>query len=128
LVAVSGGALLSSVLKATFNRPRPDVVAHLVQVSSASFPSGHSLISAVIYPTLGAVLASLSVQRRTKIYFILSAFVLMVLIGLSRMYLGVHYPSDVLAGWTVGLAWSLACWLVSTVLQRRGKMHGEHID
>jgi undecaprenyl-diphosphatase len=128
LVAVIGGALLSTVLKLTFGRPRPDVVAHLVHVSSASFPSGHSLISAVIYPTLGAMLASLSVNRRTKIYYLACAFVLMLLVGISRMYLGVHYPSDVLGGWALGLAWSLACWVGSEMLQRRGALRGEHID
>jgi undecaprenyl-diphosphatase len=128
VVLVVGGSLLSAAMKLTFKRPRPDVVAHLVHVSSPSFPSGHSLISAVIYPTLGALLSSLSVHRRTKVYYLTSALILTLLVGMSRMYLGVHYPSDVLAGWVLGLAWSLACWLGSEVLQRRGALRGEHID
>jgi undecaprenyl-diphosphatase len=128
LVAIAGGALLSTVLKLTFNRPRPDIVAHLVRVSSTSFPSGHSLIAAVFYPTLGAMLASLAVTRRTKIYYLASALLIMLLVGASRMYLGVHYPSDVLAGWSLGLAWSLVCWVGSELLQRRGALHGEHIE
>jgi undecaprenyl-diphosphatase len=128
LVAIAGGTLSSTVLKLTFNRPRPDVVAHLVHVSSTSFPSGHSLIAAVIYPTLGALLASLSVNRRTKLYYLLSAVFIMLLVGASRMYLGVHYPSDVLAGLSLGLAWSLLCWVGSELLQRRGALHGEHLE
>lgn len=123
-----GGWLLSWSFKRAFARPRPDFLSHLVEVSSSSFPSGHSLISAVMYPTLGAMLASLSVHRRTKIYYLSSALLMMLLVGFSRMYLGVHYPSDVLAGWALGLAWALACWLASELLQRRGALHGEHID
>jgi undecaprenyl-diphosphatase len=128
LVAVAGGGLLSTLLKLTFARPRPDFVQHMVEVSSASFPSGHSLISAVVYPTLGALLASLSPTRTAKVYYLASAFLLMVLVGVSRMYLGVHYPSDVLAGWALGLAWALACWVGSQMLQRRGKLHGEQLE
>jgi undecaprenyl-diphosphatase len=128
LVAVVGGGLLSVGLKLTFARPRPDFVQHMVEVSSASFPSGHSLISAVVYPTLGALLASLSPTRTAKVYYLTTAFLLMVLVGVSRMYLGVHYPTDVLAGWALGLAWALACWVGSEMLQRRGKLHGEQLD
>ena len=128
VVAVVGGALLSTGLKLTFARPRPDFVQHMVEVSSASFPSGHSLISAVIYPTLGALLASLSPARTAKVYYLGAAFLLMLLVGFSRMYLGVHYPSDVLAGWSLGLAWALACWVGSEMLQRRGKLHGEQLE
>ncbi len=128
LVAVVGGGLLSTLLKLTFARPRPDFVQHMVEVSSASFPSGHSLISAVIYPTLGALLASLSPTRTAKVYYLATAFFLMLLVGFSRMYLGVHYPSDVLAGWSLGLAWALACWVGSEMLQRRGKLHGEQLE
>lgn len=128
LVAVVGGALISYGLKLTFARPRPDFVEHMVEVSSASFPSGHSLISAVIYPTLGALLASLSPTRTAKVYYLVTAFLLMLLVGASRMYLGVHYPSDVLGGWALGLAWALACWVGSEMLQRRGKLHGERLE
>ena len=85
-------------------RERPDVTLHLVTVHSPSFPSGHAMLSAVVYLTLGALLAQVVPRRADKMYFIIVAFVLTLLVGLSRVYLGVHYPTDVLAGWSVGLA------------------------
>jgi undecaprenyl-diphosphatase len=120
LVATLGGLLLSTVLKDLFDRPRPAVVPHLSYVNSASFPSGHSMLSAVIYLTLGSLLARLVVQRRLKAYFLGVALLLCFLVGVSRVYLGVHYPTDVLAGWSAGLAWALLCGLVARWLQQRG--------
>jgi undecaprenyl-diphosphatase len=119
LVAVVGGGLLSDGLKALFARPRPDIVPHLAQVSSASFPSGHSMLSAVVYLTLGALLARLVRQRSLKLYFLTMAVLLTLLVGFTRVYLGVHYPTDVLGGWTAGLAWAILCWLAARALQRR---------
>jgi undecaprenyl-diphosphatase len=120
LIATGGGQLLSWLLKDWFDRPRPELVAHLVQVSSPSFPSGHALMSAVVYLTLGALLARLADQRRVKLYFLAVAALLTLLVGLSRVYLGVHYPTDVLAGWSAGLVWATLCWLAARSLQRRG--------
>jgi undecaprenyl-diphosphatase len=120
LVATLGGTLLSFTLKFFFGRERPDVTLHLVTVHSASFPSGHAMLSAVVYLTLGALLAQVVPRRADKMYFIIVAFVLTLLVGLSRVYLGVHYPTDVLAGWSVGLAWALGCWVVARYLRRRG--------
>lgn len=122
LVALSatGGALLSAFLKWLYGRPRPDLVAHLAEVSSASFPSGHAMLAAVIYLTLGALLASVLPQQRLRIYVFVVAFALTIVVGVSRVYLGVHWPTDVLAGWCVGAAWAMLCWLVSEWLQRRG--------
>jgi undecaprenyl-diphosphatase len=124
LAAAGGGSLLNFALKSFFDRPRPDVVMHLVGVSSASFPSGHALLSATIYLTLGALLARVQPDRRLKIYLAAVAACLTVVIGLSRVYLGVHWPSDVLAGWCVGSAWAMLCWLIAGWLQRRGAVEG----
>lgn len=120
LIATLGGALLSFMLKSFFGRERPDAILHLVTVHSASFPSGHAMLSAVVYLTLGALLAQVVPGRADKMYFLIVALVLTLLIGLSRVYLGVHYPTDVLAGWSVGLAWALLCWVVARYLRRRG--------
>ncbi len=120
LVATVGGSLLSTALKELYSRPRPDVVPHLAYVTSSSFPSGHAMLSAVVYLTLGALLARLVEGRWTKRYFIGVAALLTILIGVSRVYLGVHYPTDVVAGWAAGVAWAVFCWLLARYLQRRG--------
>lgn len=120
LAATVGGGALSLVLKGTFARPRPDLVPHLSLVSTSSFPSGHAMLSAVVYLTLGALLARLVAGLWAKLYFAGVAAVLTGLVGASRVYLGVHYPADVAAGWAAGLAWAVACWLAARYLQRRG--------
>lgn len=122
VVATLGGYALSATLKNAFGRERPDVVPHLSHVTSESFPSGHSMLASVVYLTLGALLAQVAVRRREKIYFIQVALLLSAMIGVSRVLLGVHYPTDVLAGWGAGTAWALFCWSVAYWLQRRGKI------
>ncbi len=112
LVAVGGGQILSSLLKLGIDRPRPDLVSHLVNVQTLSFPSGHAMMSAVTYLTLGAMLAGIVPGRATRIYVLCVAILLTLLVGVSRVYLGVHWPSDVLAGWCAGFAWATLCWLV----------------
>jgi undecaprenyl-diphosphatase len=118
-VAVAGGQVLSSLLKAGIDRPRPDLVSHLVNETSFSFPSGHAMLSAVTYLTLGSLAARFLHGRTTKIFVLCLAVLTTVLVGISRVYLGVHWPSDVLAGWCAGFAWAMLCWLVARVLQRR---------
>ena len=125
LVATIGGHLLNDFLKETFARPRPVAALHLTEVRSLSFPSGHAMESAIIYLTLAALLARLVRTRMLKLYFIGLAFFLTLVVGASRVYLGVHYPSDVLAGWTAGLAWSLLCWTAARYLQKRGAVEPE---
>jgi len=122
LVAVVGGVILGDLLKALYDRPRPDVVPHLVEVLSESFPSGHTTMAAVVYPTLGAMLSRVVSRVRTRIYLLVLSAVLACLVGMSRMYLGVHYPTDVLAGLTVGFAWALGCWLTVRWLQKRRRV------
>jgi undecaprenyl-diphosphatase len=119
LVSVAGGTILSTALKMGFNRPRPDL-AHASHLFTASFPSGHAMLSAVTYLTLGALLAQFTTDRRIKVYFLAVAIFLTTLVGISRLYLGVHYPTDVLAGWCVGSAWALLCTTIANWLQRRG--------
>ncbi|MGZ8216644.1 phosphatase PAP2 family protein [Methylomagnum sp.] len=121
-VAVSGGLLLGNALKVGFDRPRPDLVPHGDYVTTASFPSGHSMLATVTYLTLGALLARITPDRRTKLYVLVVAIALSFLIGLSRVYLGVHWPSDVVAGWMAGAAWALLWWLVARWLQRRRRL------
>ena len=119
--SVLGGTLLSTVLKMGYNRPRPDLT-HMSQQFTASFPSGHAMLSAVTFLTLGALLARLAPTRAQRIFSITAAVFLTLLVGSSRLYMGVHYPSDVLAGWSLGAAWALLCSLAAAVLQRRGEV------
>ena len=119
LGATLGGLVLSLLLKEGFARPRPDVVPHLTKTLTASFPSGHAMLSAVVYLTLGLQLSALVPRRRLKVYVLAIALLLTLIIGLSRVYLGVHYPTDVLAGWAAGLAWAVASALVAHALRRR---------
>jgi undecaprenyl-diphosphatase len=125
LISVVGGVFVSQGLKFAFARPRPDLVPHGTEVFSASFPSGHSMMAAVVYLTLGALLARTQSSRSVKAYILAVAVVLTVLVGVSRVYLGVHWPTDVLAGWTLGGAWAFACWLVMLWLQARGEVEDE---
>jgi undecaprenyl-diphosphatase len=109
---VVAGTLISNALKAFFDRPRPDLTG-IVHVATASFPSGHAAISAVTYLSLGVVLARASDKRRLKVFYIVAAIFLTAIVGLSRLYLGVHYPTDVAAGWALGSAWAILCALAT---------------
>jgi undecaprenyl-diphosphatase len=120
--ATIGGALLSISLKSVFGRERPTVVPHLMVETSLSFPSGHSMLSSVVYFTLGAALAATVKRRREKTFFVLAAAFLSFVVGVSRVYMGVHYPTDVLAGWAAGTAWALLCGTLAWWLQRRGSL------
>lgn len=105
------GWMLSQITKLIFARPRPDVVPHNAEVFSASFPSGHAMVSAVVYLTLAAVLARTTDNPRIKLYVMSLAVLTTAAVGFSRVYLGVHWPSDVLGGWALGAAWVGFCWL-----------------
>ncbi|HEX7943516.1 MAG TPA: phosphatase PAP2 family protein [Phenylobacterium sp.] len=114
-LVMAGAVLLafvsSELTKGFYARPRPDLVPHEVYVYSGSFPSGHSTLSAATYLTLAVLVASLETRRRTKALAYGLAGVLLVAVGLSRVYLGVHWPSDVLAGWCLGATWAMAAWI-----------------
>ena len=124
LTALSGEAI-GYAMKALFVRPRPTIVPHLRQAFSSSFPSGHAMQSAIVYLTLGAMLMRLAERRLTKIYCCTVAMGLTFLVGLSRVYLGVHYPTDVLAGWIVGLIWASVCWLMAQHYEVRSAIKAE---
>jgi len=106
LFAAIGGGALDLILKEIFARPRPEVVPHLVNASTWSFPSGHSVMSAVVYISLAVIFIPANLNNRLKKYILTSAIILSLLIGISRIYLGVHYPTDVLGGWILGAIWS----------------------
>jgi undecaprenyl-diphosphatase len=111
-VGVVAGTILSNLLKIGFNRPRPSI-ASVPEVFSASFPSGHATMSAVVYLTLAVMLALHEDNKALRGLYLIAAVVLTFVVGLSRIYLGVHYPTDVLAGWCLGTAWAIACAVVS---------------
>lgn len=122
--SIAAGGLSSELLKSAFVRARPDVVPHLVEVTSASFPSGHAMNSAMVYLTAAALVASAERSARVRLYLMGSAALLTLGIGFSRVYLGVHFPTDVLAGWAVGAAWALGCTWIAAILQRRHTLEG----
>jgi len=121
-VAVGGGQMISSLLKIGFDRPRPDLVPHGMSVYTGSFPSGHAMMAAVTYLTLAALLSRTAEHRRQQLFLLLAAILLTILVGFSRVYLGVHWPSDVLGGWIAGSAWAALCWSIALLLQRRGEI------
>lgn len=110
--SISSGALLTSVMKLGFDRDRPDLVEHLTHVASSSFPSGHATQSAIAFLTLGALMARSQPDPRLRASVLSCAILLTMLVGISRVYLGVHWPTDVLAGWCLGATWAGIWWLV----------------
>jgi undecaprenyl-diphosphatase len=119
LAATLSGVALTFGLKLLFERPRPGS-GTLEWLVTPSFPSGHSLLSALIYLSLGVMLARIADSIRIKVYYLVVAMLLTFLVGISRVYLGAHYPTDVLAGWTLGLVWASVWWLIARYLQVRG--------
>ncbi len=120
--AIAGGQGLNVGLKQLVARERPEATLHLVEVRSPSFPSGHSMAASIFYLTVGALLARTASRRSEKVYLMACAILLTVAVGVSRVYLGVHYPTDVLAAWCAGTAWALACWFVADGLALRGSL------
>ena len=117
-VTILSGWVVNTLIKALVGRPRPTIVSHLAEASGSSFPSGHSFNSAVVYMGIALALAALSARRGVRWSLIAGAATLTALIALSRVWLGVHYPSDVLAGWLGGMGWALTA---SALLYRPAK-------
>lgn len=128
LVSSISGEILNETLKIFFERPRPSVVPHLRTVVTASFPSGHAMESAIIYLTLGALLMRVVEGRITKAYCMATAMFLTLLVGVSRVFLGVHYPSDVLGGWMLGFFWAAVTFLVTQRFERAVDREREHVE
>lgn len=121
VLAAGSGTLVSQVLKQVFGRERPPMAMHAVEVMNPSFPSGHAMLSAVVYLTLGALVARFARTRTVKTYAMVWAVVAALLVGGSRVYLGVHWPTDVLAGWCLGALWAVGIWLAAWAVERRWK-------
>ena len=121
-VAGLGAALLSTLFKGLFQRGRPTLIETQLLPESYSFPSGHAMLSAATYFTIAALLVHVVPRKRTRAFILGIAFVLTVAVGVSRIYLGVHYPSDVLAGWAVGVGWAAVCWFAAWRVRARGKL------
>ncbi len=118
VTASAGGGVLNTVLKLLFERGRPDLPP-VVHMTTSSFPSGHAMTSTVVYLTLGTLVAGEVEGRRLKAYCLGVAMLIALLVGLSRVYLGAHYLTDVLAGWLAGLAWAMICFLGFRWLENR---------
>lgn len=116
IVAIAGAVALSSVAKELFARPRPDLFEHGTRVFTLSFPSAHAVVSATVATAFAVILAIRAEEPTARMAIYLACGAVAFLIGASRIYLGVHWPTDVVAGWALGLAWTLAC----APLGRRG--------
>ena len=124
LAALAGGALVSSGLKALFERPRPDVAEHLDRTFTSSFPSAHAMVATLAYLTLALLVVRLVRHRPLRRFVLLGALALALMIGASRVYLGVHWPSDVVAGWLAGTCWAGLCWLAADAWSRSFSLPG----
>lgn len=114
-LSIPAGSLLNSLLKGFIERPRPDIVPHATGAALSSFPSGHAMMSAVVFLILGALLSLSTDDKRIKIYILCWSVLLTILVGISRLYLGVHWPTDVIAGWIIGATWAV----ISLLIYRR---------
>lgn len=121
VLALAGGSLLSSSLKQLFARPRPDLVDHLDRTFTLSFPSGHATVSMLTLLTLAAIASRFVPNLAFRVYAIVAAVLISVLIGASRVYLGVHWPSDVIAGWALGIGWACTIWLLAHAINQRSR-------
>lgn len=114
-----GATVINFSLKALFARPRPSIIEPLVDVHTYSYPSGHALMSFAVFLSFAAVTAELAAGFRTRAYLVCGGLLIAGIVGLTRVYLGVHYPSDVLGGWAIGGAWALLCWIVAVLVNER---------
>lgn len=120
IIVILSGLAVAFGLKHMIARPRPDLVSHATQVYTASFPSAHAMMSALVYFTLALLLASVQESKALKSLLYISALVVAFWVGFSRIYLGVHWPTDVIAGWCAGAFWALTChWIANSFNMHR---------
>ena len=120
--ACGSGLLLVDILKVAFGRERPPIAMHAVEVGNASFPSGHAMLSAIVYLSLATLVSHFAARRRERAYALAAGLVVTLVVGVSRVYLGVHWPTDVMAGWALGAAWAMLWWLIAWFVEhRRGR-------
>lgn len=123
LVGLAGGVALSEGLKVIYDRPRPPAEYQLVDTLNASFPSGHALLATVFYLSVGVMITRAFPRARVKAYALFCAVVMVLLIGLTRIYLGAHWASDVVAGWGIGAFWAMLLWLFAYAAERRQRVY-----
>ncbi|WP_306259837.1 phosphatase PAP2 family protein [Pararhizobium sp. IMCC21322] len=128
LATLISGSAASSALKLLFNRPRPDLVDHLDKTFTSSFPSGHAMVSMIAWLTLAAVAIRFVKSRSLRIYMLWGAVIIALMIGMTRVYLGVHWPSDVIAGWAMGLTWASFSWLIADAFWQKSLKRRERND
>lgn len=122
ILATTLGSLVVTIVKALISRARPDLIQRLMEEVSASFPSGHAANSAIVYLTIATLLFPVLPRRRVRAFVLFIAMFLTGIVGLSRVYLGVHWPSDVLAGWVFGGCWAMLWWWIELRLIARNKL------
>ena len=127
LVATAGGIGLNNILKIGFSRPRPQVFEWGDHVSTSSFPSGHAMSSTVVFITVAYLAGRLQKTKRARLATLAIAALIVATICFSRMYLGVHYPSDVTAGVIIGLSWSAFCMATLEAIQRFAKREAKQV-
>lgn len=122
---VMGGWLLNTALKLMVGRPRPLIVPHLTEAGGQSFPSGHSFNSAVVYIAIALAFAAMTPVRRVRWSLVGIAMLASLAVAFSRVWLGVHFPSDALAGWLGGAGWAF---LAAAILQRPAKAGADAME
>ncbi|WP_367871281.1 phosphatase PAP2 family protein [Luteolibacter sp. Populi] len=119
LISVLSGMAVMNLLKSSYARARPDVVAHATTFHNESFPSGHATMASIVYLTLGIMLARTQPRKRVRIFVVALSILITMSVGISRIYLGVHWPTDVLGGWALGTVWAVLFWFAAVKVDSR---------